>query len=155
MISYTNIHAVAELSDGRLYQAERFVKAAGGCSAPALKQVAADVPLGTMRLRTFPRSAENPPGVVEAELMIRDPNYSGLQMDQLTRLYVPAHFVKSVRLWQDQRPLLSIESGISISENPDFRFDFRPDGAKAIRAEAVDSKDALFTGTWPAPGAGS
>jgi len=30
---YTNIHAVAELSDGKLYAATRYVKAAGGCSA--------------------------------------------------------------------------------------------------------------------------
>ncbi len=33
--SYTNMHVVAELSDGNLYVTKRFVKAAGGCSAPA------------------------------------------------------------------------------------------------------------------------
>ena len=32
---YSPIHAVAETEDGRLYSTERFVKAAGGCSAPA------------------------------------------------------------------------------------------------------------------------
>ena len=52
--------------------------------------------------------------------MIRHPNYSGMQMDQVTRLYVPAHFVKSVRIRQGQDLLLSIESGISISENPEL-----------------------------------
>ena len=52
--------------------------------------------------------------------MIRHPNYSGMQMDQLTRLYVPAQFVKSVRIWQGDDLLLSIESGISISENPEI-----------------------------------
>ena len=36
--AYTNLHAVAELDDGHLYGAQRFVKAAGGCSAPAAKQ---------------------------------------------------------------------------------------------------------------------
>src|SRR5579871_2548654 len=30
--SYTNVHAVAELSDGRLYAISVFVKASGGCS---------------------------------------------------------------------------------------------------------------------------
>jgi sulfur-oxidizing protein SoxY len=153
--SYTNIHAVAELSDGRLYAAERFVKAAGGCSAPALKQIAEGVPLGTMRLRTFAHAPDAPSGASEAELMIRHPNYSGMQMDQVTRLYVPAHFVKTVRVSQDGSPLLSIESGISISENPDFRFDYKPNGAQTIRAEMVDSRDAAFTGEWPAPAAGS
>ena len=42
----------------------------------------------------------------EAQLMIRHPNYSGMQMDQVTRLYVPAHFVKSVRIWQGEELLL-------------------------------------------------
>ncbi len=51
---YTNVHAVAEMSDGTLYAVQRFVKAAGGCSAPAVKQVAGDVPIGTMRFRRFP-----------------------------------------------------------------------------------------------------
>ena len=36
--AYTNLHAVAELDDGHLYGAQRFIKAAGGCSAPAAKQ---------------------------------------------------------------------------------------------------------------------
>src|SRR5262245_44863679 len=32
--AYTNVHAVAEMQDGRLLQTTRFVKASGGCSAP-------------------------------------------------------------------------------------------------------------------------
>ena len=108
-----------------------------------------------MRLREFPHPDDSPSGEPEAELMIRHPNNSGMQMDQLTRLYVPAHFVKSVRISQDDKPLLSIESGISISENPDFRFDYRPRGAKVIWVEAVDSNDQSFTGHWPAQAAGS
>ncbi len=100
--SYTNLHAVAELSDGRLYATQRFVKAAGGCSAPASKPEAGSVPLGTMRFRQFPPAPGADPDRSEAQLLIRHPNYSGMQMDQLTRLYVPAHFVKTVRLWQGQ-----------------------------------------------------
>ena len=55
--SYTNLHAVAELSDGQLYAAQRFVKAAGGCSAPAAKVEADSIPLGTMRFRQFAPAA--------------------------------------------------------------------------------------------------
>src|SRR5689334_12321386 len=40
---YTNIHAVAEMSDGTMLATARFVKASGGCSAPALKQAAGDI----------------------------------------------------------------------------------------------------------------
>src|ERR1700754_747999 len=35
--AYTNVHAVAELSDGKLYAIKTYVKASGGCSAPAAK----------------------------------------------------------------------------------------------------------------------
>lgn len=148
--SYTLIHAVAELSDGALYAASRFVKAAGGCSAPAAVVTAQAIPLGTMRFRLFPQSAEDEAaGLREAEIMVRHPNYSGMQMDQLTRLYIPAHFLKLLRLWQGETPLLAVAGGISLSANPEFRFRFRPAGAAPIRAEAVDSKEATFRAEWP------
>ncbi|MDR3529521.1 MAG: quinoprotein dehydrogenase-associated SoxYZ-like carrier [Rhodopila sp.] len=145
--SYTRIHAVAAMADGQLYAAERFVKAAGGCSAPAAKQEADSIPLGTMRFRQFPPPAGSDSW--EAQLMIRHPNYSGMQMDQVTRLYVPAHFVASVQIWQGDDLLLAIESGISISENPEFRFDYRPNGATQFRAEVRDSEGNTFKQTWP------
>lgn len=148
--SYTNIHAVAALSDGQLYGTQRFVKAAGGCSAPAAKQDADAIPLGTMRFRQFPPAADSNPAQREAQLMIRHPNFSGMQMDQVTRLYVPARFVKSVRIWQGQDLLMSIESGISISENPEFRFDYRPNGASTFKAAIEDSDGAKFEKEWAA-----
>jgi sulfur-oxidizing protein SoxY len=147
---YTNIHAVAELSDGQLYASARFVKAAGGCSAPAAKLEADAIPLGTLRFRQFPPPAGAAPGLREAELMVRHPNYSGMQMDQRTRLYVPAYFVKSVRIWQADALLLSVEGGISISENPEFRFDYRPTGAGGFRADVSDSEGKSFSQEWPA-----
>ena len=145
--SYTNIHVVAATTSGQLYAVEKFVKAAGGCSAPAAKQQADSIPLGTMRFRQF--SPEAGSNLWQAQLMIRHPNYSGMQMDQISRLYVPAHFIKSVRIWQGDDLLLSIDSGISISENPEFRFDYQPNGATSFRAEAVDSKGKSFQQQWP------
>jgi sulfur-oxidizing protein SoxY len=145
--SYTIIHAVAETADGQLHAVQRFVKAAGGCSAPAAKVAADAIPLGTLRLRQFPSA----PGSDrrEAELIIRHPNYSGMQMDQISHLYVPAHFVASVRIWQGDDLILDIASGISISENPAFRFDFRPNGATAFHVEVRDSEDKVFSSHWP------
>jgi sulfur-oxidizing protein SoxY len=148
--SYTNIHAVAELSDGHLYGAARFVKAAGGCSAPAAKQDADAIPVGTMRFRQFAHVAGANPDQWEAQLMIRHPNYSGMQMDQVTRLYVPAHFVHSVRMMQGDTLLFAIDSGISVSENPSFRFNFRPNGAATFSAEMEDSEGRSFRQEWPA-----
>lgn len=157
---YTNVHAVAELSDGKLYVVSRFVKAAGGCSAPALKQTASAIPLGTMRFRELPQSTKDDAqkddaqkddtksGEREIQLMIRHPNYSGMQMDQISRLYIPAEFIKSVQVWQGKEMLVSIESGISISENPEYRFRFKPNGDEPFRAEAVDSDGKRFQAEW-------
>ena len=82
--------------------------------------------------------------------MIRHPNNSGMQMNQVTRLYVPAHFVASVHIWQGDDLLLGIESGISISENPEFRLDYRPNGATEFRAEVKDSEGQSFKEAWSA-----
>ena len=144
--SYTNIHAVAESPDGSLVAAKRFVKAAGGCSAPAAKQEADSIPLGTMRFRQFPTGTDQDRH--EVQLMIRHPNYSGMQMDQITRLYVPAHFVSSIKIWQGDDLLLGIETGISISENPEFRFDYQPNGATTFRAEVEDNEGGSFKQSW-------
>jgi sulfur-oxidizing protein SoxY len=144
---YTNVHAVAELSDGALYAASRFVKAAGGCSAPALRQTAGDIPIGTLRFREFPATGA---GLREAQVMVRHPNYSGMQMDQVSRLYIPADFLDTLSVWQGDRLLLTIAGGISISENPSFRFSFQPGQAKTFRVEASASDGQRFSGTFPA-----
>lgn len=147
--SYTNIHAVAEMSDGTLRVATRFVKAAGGCSAPALKQEASAIPLGTLRFRRLPGDAALGDGAHSAvQLMVRHPNYSGMQMDQVTRLYIPADFVQHIRLWHGDAPVVAIESGISISENPQFRIGLRGDAAGPWRAEVTDIHDHTFSGEW-------
>lgn len=150
---YTNIHAVAEMTDGALLAVSRFVKAAGGCSAPALTETADAIPLGTMRWRLLPQAPDAPADTREAQLMIRHPNYSGMQMNQLTRLYIPADFIRTLRIWQGDRPLLAVAGGISLSENPEFRFRFRPQRAAPFRAEAEDSKGNRYHGEFPAAAA--
>src|SRR6202011_2333838 len=144
--SYTNVHAVAELSDGKLYVVKTYVKASGGCSAPAVKADRANI--GEMRFRQFARSAEETSNTRTAQLMIRHPNNSGLQMDQITHLYIPPFFVDSLKIWQGDELLLAMEGGISISEDPNIRFTYVPDGSGSLRAEAVDTAGNVFGGSW-------
>ena len=107
--NYTDVHAVAELSDGQLYMVKTYVKASGGCSAPAAKNAdEAKNRSGQMRYRQFAKAGEGPAsGAREAQIMIGHPNNSGLQMDQVTQLYMPAFFVNELRLWQDDSPVLT------------------------------------------------
>src|SRR5882724_10446551 len=99
--SYTNVHAVAELSDGKLYVSTTYVKASGGCSAPTAKNVEQAANIGQMRFRQFAKSGEGPASRPrEAQVMIRHPNNSGLQRDQVTLLYIPAFFIRELRVRQ-------------------------------------------------------
>ncbi|MGA8901028.1 quinoprotein dehydrogenase-associated SoxYZ-like carrier [Bradyrhizobium sp.] len=155
--SYTNVHAVAELSDGKLYVVKTYVKASGGCSAPAGKNAEeARNRLGQMKYRQFARSDQGPTnGPREAQIMIGHPNNSGLQMDQITHLYVPAFFIDELHLWQDNSPVLSMEGGISISEDPNIRFTYVSNGAKTFRAEAKDTSGHVFQKEWKIDASGS
>jgi len=147
---YTDVHAVAELSDGGLYMVKTYVKASGGCSAPAAKNAEeARNNLGQIRFRQFQTAEDGPSsGSRSAQVMIGHPNNSGLQMDQVTQLYVPPFFVNDLRISQDDAPLLSMQGGISISENPNIRFSYVPNGAKKIRVEARDTGGHVFEGEW-------
>jgi len=145
--SYTNVHAVGETSDGTLHAQAKFVKAAGGCSAPAVKNMdEAAAHLGQMKYREF-KSAEA--GRRETQIMIRHPNNSGMQMDQITHLYIPAHYIDKVVVRQGETLIFSMEGGISLSEDPNFRFSYAPNGAKTISVEAHDTKGNVFKQEWP------
>ena len=85
----------------------------------------------------------------EAQVMIRHPNNSGLQRDQVSLLYIPAHFVDELRVWHGEALLLSMEAGISISEDPNLRFTYIPNGATTFKVEAKDTKGKVFRREWP------
>jgi sulfur-oxidizing protein SoxY len=140
---YTYVRAVAELSDGTLVADARFVKASGGCSAPAGKDpAAAAARVGRMRLAVDGDVSYNQPAL--ARLMISHPNDSGLVMDQVTRHYAPAYFVRAIKVTYAGKPILTAEVDFSISENPNFRFYFVPGGEGELKAEAVDTKELKF-----------
>jgi sulfur-oxidizing protein SoxY len=149
--SYTNVHAVAELSDGQLYVIQTYIKASGGCSAPMAKGDEDKVKIGQMRFRQFAPSTTGPSsGLREAQIMVRHPNNSGLQRDQVSLLYIPLLIVRELRVWQGDDLVLEMDGGISISEDPNIRFTYMPNGAASFRAEAVDTDGHVFKAEWPA-----
>jgi sulfur-oxidizing protein SoxY len=137
------VRAIAETNDGQLHMATRFVKASGGCSAPPGKDAqAALATLGRMKFRV--EGDATVAGPVLAQLMISHPNDSGLVMDQVSRLFTPAHFVRQVRISYAGQPVMSADIDFSISENPNFRFYFLPRGEGELKAEVVDSNELQF-----------
>jgi sulfur-oxidizing protein SoxY len=145
---YTNIRAIAELNDGSLRMATRFVKAAGGCSAPALKDAEkAMANLGKMKLKQAEAVVLDRPN--RAQLLISHPNFSGLQFDQVSRNYIPAHFVQEIAIRYGDRTILTVEGNISLSEDPSIHFEYVPHEPGAIAVDVTDSDGLRFSQTWP------
>ena len=135
----TAVRAVAETADGRLEMRSAWVRAEGGCSAPPAGT--GEGKLGDVRFRPTEDGRS-------LQVGIRHPNYSGFQIDPVTGDPIPPHYVSHVRLAAGGKPLMAIESGISISENPTFRIVSDAPIATPVALEAIDSKDAHYSATW-------
>jgi sulfur-oxidizing protein SoxY len=140
---YTHVRAVALTTDGTHHMAVRYVKASGGCSAPPGGDArAARASLGQMLL-----DADTAPGgAMPVRLLVSHPNDSGLAMDQLTRTYAPAHFVRTLEVRRAGELVLAADLDFAISENPFFRFYVEP-GADALEVRVVDNRELEFTRT--------
>jgi sulfur-oxidizing protein SoxY len=150
---YSNVRAILETRDGALHMATRFVKAAGGCSAPALKDADdALAQLGRMQVKTF--AAKVPSEAPEAQVMIRHPNYSGMQMNQLTGLYIPAKYVSEIDVRRGGELVFRMQGGISLSEDPNIRFTYAEGAGEPLQVTAKDSDGRVFTAS-SAPKSGS
>jgi sulfur-oxidizing protein SoxY len=149
---YTLMHAIAETQNGRLYMTEKFVKAAGGCSAPAGsddKEALRDV--GRMKLRLL---GEYQPGQpLQAQLMVRHPNFNGMQMNQITRYFTPPRFIRTTDVSYEGEKIFTLESDIAISTDPVFTFGFIPEREGQIKVAIRDSDDASFEQSFQVPAA--
>jgi sulfur-oxidizing protein SoxY len=147
---YTQMHAVVETVDGQLYEVMKFVKAAGGCSAPAGSDDAAALKdIGRMKLRLLSDFTLGKP--VQAQLMIRHPNFNGMQMDQTTRLYTPAMFIRTIDVSYNGAPVLHLDSDISLSSDPVISFGFIPPQKGQLKVLVRDTKDSTFGQSFDVP----
>ncbi len=137
---FSFVRAVAELNDGRLYMSQRYVKAAGGCSAPMGKNVAADL-MGKMRFRMDDQVEYDKPVLVE--LQVRHPNESALA-SELKPDQVPL-FVRNVNVDYNGKLVMSGEVNFSLSDNPVFRFYFVPRAEGQLNVKVEDTHDSVFT----------
>ena len=78
--------------------------------------------------------------------MIRHPQYSGLQMNQATGLYIPAKFLRIISVTRAGELVFRVEGGISLSENPNIRFTYAAGGDEVLEVTAEDTDGRTFTG---------
>ena len=156
---YSHVRAIVETNEGELFMVAKYVKAAGGCSAPAMKDIDATLAsIGKMKLRQFTpkpegelavRQKQMSEKIREIQVMVRHPNYSGMQMNQVTGYYIPAHFVDDMEIRLNDDPLIKLEGAISLSEDPMLRFRFLSNNEKQkVEFSVKDTKDQTFKKQW-------
>src|SRR5690606_30303967 len=129
---------------GELHMDEGYTRASGGCSAPPpfLELQAARKRMGQMKFRAS--RSEGEADVALGQLIISHPNITGLQLDQRTRAFIPAEYVTKVELAFNGDHIMTAETDISVSEDPSFRFFFRPQNGGTLEARMTDSKGREF-----------
>jgi len=125
----TPMHVLAEMSDGRVFVEETFVKTSGtgACSAPpGTDPELALAGLGNMDIIV----SDALPGVGAGGLNnltsrlgrmdvdISHPSHSGMQMDQISLLFIPMRYVETVEIDLDGAGYVDMTGSISLSENP-------------------------------------
>lgn len=145
--SYSYVRAIAETNDGKLTMSKAFVKASGGCSAPIGADI--DAAMARMGKMKFKLDGEHPtlqqPNLTQ--LLISHPNITGLQMDQISRMVKPAHYVEDVKVSFNEKPIMTAKTDIAISADPNFRFYFVPSQAGELKAEIRDNLGNKFVST--------
>lgn len=148
--SFSYIRAIAETEDGRLFMDTHFVQAAGGCSSPAIKDATeAAANAGQMNIKKiaaqrFASSRNQSMVTAEGQVMLKHPNYSGMQMDPGTGQYIPAKYVRSIDVSRGGELIFHMEAGISLSTNPNVRFTYGSVEGETLEAKAEDSDGATF-----------
>lgn len=144
---YTDMRVVAQLSDGSLHMDNSFIKAIGGCSAPPSSYERSDIAnLGTFGGGMNPFISSKVRAV--ARIRLTHPNASGMQFDQFTRTYIPAHFIHTMGASFNGRKLFTVDTNFSMSQDPVLGFNFRPSSDGVLEIYAVDSKDNRFEKSW-------
>lgn len=139
---YSHVRVVSELSNGELHTDSRYVKVSGGCSAPPNRDQLHNI--GKTLLRMPEGVKLNAPTPVD--LQVVHPNDTGFELNNVTVMFIPPHFVRSIRVSYAERRIFDAELDFSIAENPAFRFNFVAHGAGELKAEVEDSKEGRYVG---------
>lgn len=140
---YSHVRVVSELSNGELHTDSRYVKTSGGCSAPPNRDNPQLIGKTIVKLAGELR-LEQP---TTADVTVIHPNDTGFELNQQTVMYIPPHFVRSIRVSYAGRKVFDADLDFSVSENPTLRFNFLPHGPGQLRAEVTDSKELQYSGS--------
>jgi len=138
------VRAVGETVDGKLYMTAIEIRAAGGCGGgvdgddKAIRAASGKIKL----------NVETPAKLGEANtatFMIKHPMFTGLQRDLASGGYKPAFFIQKLDFTYNSKPVMSVDVGVAIAEDPYMRFFYVPDAPGALEVKAEDNEGKSFT----------
>ena len=139
---YSHVRAIGEMNDGSLHMSSRYVKVSGGCSAPPNRDQMHLIGKTSFRIPEGLKRGE--PTV--ADVTVVHPNDTGFELNHVTVMFIPPHFIRRVKVAYGERLLFDADQDFSISENPMWRFRFVPRASGLLTAEVEDSKEQRFSG---------
>lgn len=147
----TPVHVVAEMTDGRLFVTEGFVKTSGqgACAAPpGTDPERALATLGNMELSVSDavpdRLAALSARLKRLDIDISHPSHSGMQMDQITLLFIPMRYVEDVRIDTDGAGYVAMTGSISLAENPQVGLSV-PGSTRSLDVTMTDTEGTVST----------
>ena len=145
----SDVRAVVEASDGKLYMISQLIKFAGGqasCSAPPTGDPAEIVAnMGKMNLAEVKSADAATAALGRAKIYLNHPNHTGMVMDQITLLYTPMKMVSEVTVRQGKDVVFSAEGSIAFSQNPMIEFDFKRGGSPDFEVTMKDTDGGTWT----------
>lgn len=145
----TPMHVIAETSDGRLFMSETFVKTSGtgACAAPPgtdpdlalanLGQMDIDI-AGTVPGVNAGKLSNLTSRLSRMDVDISHPSHSGMQMDQISLLFIPLRYVETVDIDLDGAGFVDVTGSISLSENPRLGLAV-PQGTRSVDVTMTDT----------------
>ena len=70
----------------------------------------------------------HPNAVTAAQVTVLHPNDTGFELNQVTVMYIPPHFVRSIRVSYAGRKVFDAELDFSVSENPTLGLEVQGEG---------------------------
>ena len=148
----SDVRAVVEANDGKLYMVSQLIKFAGGqasCSAPPMGDPAEIIAnMGKMDLAEVKAADVATTALGHAKADLNHPNHTGMVMDQQTLLYTPMKMVSEVSVRQGGETLFSAEGSIAFSQNPMIEFDFKRGGSQDFEMTLKDTDGGAWTKTF-------
>ena len=144
MDSYTKVRVIAETKKGDYFMAANFVKGSGGCAAPPLGDLD-NMIANAGKIKIKVKNVEEKDGIAEAKIMISHPQFNGLQANPVTTEMIEAYFIYNVEVTYNDKIVMSLESDISISQDPTFRFNFPAGEGGDLKITAKDTNGNVYS----------